>query len=102
MNYFAKFEKFIPHSISIPSFMTIGSQMPELDRGDFLSPPPYKIGSQNTPYKLGLSNFLFTRKNMQTAFYSHTRNKTIFILKVFWIKRNNSTEMFSLFWGKVK
>ena len=31
MNYFAKFEKFLPHSISIPSFMTFGSQMPELD-----------------------------------------------------------------------
>ena len=55
MNYFAKFEKFVPHSIIIPSFMTIGSQMPELDRGAFLPPPPpYKIGSQNTPYKLGL------------------------------------------------
>ena len=52
MNYFAKFEKFLPHSIMIPSFMTVGSQMPELDRGAFL--PPYKIGSQNTPYKLGL------------------------------------------------
>ena len=52
MNYFAKFEKFIPHSIIIPSFMTIRSQMPELDRGGFA--PPYKIGSQNTPYKLGL------------------------------------------------
>ena len=51
---FAKFEKFIPHSLIIPSFMTIGSQIPELDRGgDFLA-PPYKIGSQNTPYKLGL------------------------------------------------
>ena len=33
MNYFAKFEKFLPHSIIIPSFMTIGSQMPELDGG---------------------------------------------------------------------
>ena len=33
MNYFGKFEKFIPHSIIIPSFMTIGSQMLELDRG---------------------------------------------------------------------
>ena len=54
MKYFAKFEKFIPHSIIILSFMTIGSQMPELDRGAFLS-PPYKIGSQNTPYKLGLT-----------------------------------------------
>ena len=37
MNYFAKFEKFLPHSIIIPSFMTIGSQMPELDG-------PYKLG----------------------------------------------------------
>ena len=35
MNYFAKFEKFlIPHSIIILSFMTVGSQMPELDRGE--------------------------------------------------------------------
>ena len=36
--------------------MTIGSQMPELDReGGFLPPPPpYKLGSQNTPYNLGL------------------------------------------------
>ena len=54
MKYFAKFEKFIPHSIIIPSFMTIGSQMPELDWGAFLPPPPYKIDSQNTSYKLGL------------------------------------------------
>ena len=53
MKYFAKFEEFIPHSINIPSFMTTGSQMPELDRG---IPPPYKIGSQNTPYKLGLTH----------------------------------------------
>ena len=54
MNYVAKFEKLIPHSIIIPSFMTIGSQMPELDRGLFLPPPPHIIGSQNAPYKLGL------------------------------------------------
>ena len=53
INYFAKFEKLLPHSIIMPSFMTIGSQMPELDWGAF-PPPPYKIGSQNTPYKLGL------------------------------------------------
>ena len=53
MNYFARFEKFLPHSIIIPSFMTVGSQMPELDRGT--SPPPHKLGSQNTPYKLGLT-----------------------------------------------
>ena len=51
MKYFAKFEKFIPHSI----IMTIGSQMLELDWGAFLHPPPYKIGCQNTPYKLGLN-----------------------------------------------
>ena len=40
MNYFAKFEKFLPHSIIIPSFITIGSQMPELDRGASPPPPP--------------------------------------------------------------
>ena len=56
INYLAKFEKFLPHSIIIPSFMTVGSQMPELDQESFLPPPPqYKIGSQNTPYKLGLN-----------------------------------------------
>ena len=54
MKYFAKFKKFIPHSIIMPSFMTIGSQMPELDQQGFFA-PPYKIGRQNTPYKLGLN-----------------------------------------------
>ena len=55
MNYFAKFKTFIPHSIIIPSFMTIGSQMPGLDWWAFCPPPPpqpYKIGGQNTPNKL--------------------------------------------------
>ena len=62
MNYFAKFEKFLPHSIIISSFMTIGSQMPELDREGFFAPPPppYKIGSQNTLYKLGLRSLGLT------------------------------------------
>ena len=57
MNYFAKFEKFLPYSIIIPSFMTVRKQMPELDRrGGFFAPPPtYKLGSQNTLYKLGLN-----------------------------------------------
>ena len=41
-----------------PSFMTIGSQMPELDQASFC-PPPHKIGSQNTPYKLGLNTAAF-------------------------------------------
>ena len=40
MDYFAKFEKFLPHSIIIPSFMTVGSQMSELDQGGFLPLPP--------------------------------------------------------------
>ena len=57
--YFAKFEQFIPHSIIMPSFMTVGSQMPELDWGGFFAPPPYKIVCQNTPYKLGLNSNIF-------------------------------------------
>ena len=31
MNYFAKFEKFSAHSIIMPSVLTVGSQMLELD-----------------------------------------------------------------------
>ena len=53
MNYFAKFEKFLAHSISIPSFMTVRSQMSESDWGAL---PPYKLGSQNTPYEPGLKS----------------------------------------------
>ena len=35
--------------VIIASFMSVGNQMPELDRGAFLPPrPPYKIGGQNT------------------------------------------------------
>ena len=37
MNYLAKFEKFLLHSIVISSFMTVGSQMPELDWGACLA-----------------------------------------------------------------
>ena len=54
MNYFAKFEKFLPHSIIMPSFMAVGSQIPELDWGIFCPPPPYNLSSQNTPYKIWL------------------------------------------------
>ena len=57
MNYFAKFEKFLPHSIIMPSFMAVGGQMPELDWASCFAPsppPPYKLGNQNTPYKLEL------------------------------------------------
>ena len=35
---FAKFEKFLSHSIIIPSFMSVGIQMPGLDMGAF-DPP---------------------------------------------------------------
>ena len=35
----------------------------------------------------------FVHQKEQTALYSHTMNKTIFILKVFWIKSNNSIHM---------
>ena len=31
MNCFTKFEKFLPHSISMQSFMAVGGQMPKLD-----------------------------------------------------------------------
>ena len=56
INCFAKFEKFLPHIIIIPSFMSVGNQMPELDQGAFLPPPPpYKMGSQNPSYKSGLT-----------------------------------------------
>ena len=58
MNYFAKFEKFLPNSIIIRSFTSVRSQMPELDRGLF-TPSPYKIGNQNTPYKLGWRQFCY-------------------------------------------
>ena len=74
MNYFAKFEKFLPHSIIIPSFMTVGSQMPESDRRAFLPPSPYKLGGQNTPYKLGLthwqSSVSFLRISLLLSFYT--------------------------------
>ena len=56
MNCSAKFEKFLPHSIITPSFTSVGSQMPELDQGGGgVICPPYRIGSQNTAYKLGLN-----------------------------------------------
>ena len=43
MNCFAKLDKFLPHSIFIPSFMTVSSEMPELDPGAFCPPPPIQI-----------------------------------------------------------
>ena len=62
MNYFAKFEKLLPHSIIIPSLMTVGSQMSELDLGGGAFLPPYKTSNQNAPYRLGLSLALLVRR----------------------------------------
>ena len=53
MNYFAKFEKFLPHSIIIPSFYEYRKSNARVRRG---GGGAYKIGSQNTPYKLGLTS----------------------------------------------
>ena len=68
INCFTKFEKFLPHSIIVPSFMSVGSQILELDLGAFC--PPYKMGSQNTPYKLGLT-FLGVRVRDKMAISSY-------------------------------
>ena len=61
MNCFAKFEKFLPDSIIIPSFMTVEGQMAELEREGACCPSPHKIDGQNTPYKLRLSLVLIYR-----------------------------------------
>ena len=50
-NCFAKFEKFVPYSITMPSFVTVGGQIAELDPGA----SPYSLGSQDTPHSLGLN-----------------------------------------------
>ena len=64
-NCFAKFENVLPRSIILPSFMTVGSKMAKLEReGAFCPlPPPHKIDSQNTPYKLRLSLVLIYCNN---------------------------------------
>ena len=63
MNCFAKFGKVLTHSIIIPSFMTVGSQMAELEREGHFAPSPHKIDGQNTPYKLTLSLVLIYRNH---------------------------------------
>ena len=54
INYFVKFEKCIPHSIIIPKFYDYRKSNARVRLGGGFFAPPYKIGSQNTPYKLGL------------------------------------------------
>ena len=39
INCFTKFEKFLPHIIIMPSFMSVGNQMPKLERRLFCSLP---------------------------------------------------------------
>ena len=58
MNCFAKFEKFLPHSVIIPSFMTVESQMAELEREE-----AHKIDGRNTLYKLRLGLVLIYRNH---------------------------------------
>ena len=58
MNYFAKFEKFLPHGIyNYAKFYDCRKSNARVRQwGLFCPPPPYKLGSQNTPYKLGLKS----------------------------------------------
>ena len=49
MNCFAEFEKFLPHSIIMPSFRTVRIQMPELDGGRAFLPAPMQIRSSKYP-----------------------------------------------------
>ena len=45
-----EFEKFLPYSIIMPSFMTVGGQMPELAQGGGGRGQKYILGCQNTPF----------------------------------------------------
>ena len=55
MKYFAKFEKFIPQ-YNYTKFYDYRKSNARVRPGGFFAPPPYEIGCQNTPYKLGLRN----------------------------------------------
>ena len=57
MNCFAKLGKFLPHSIIIKALCLSGVIYARVITGGGAFCPPYKIGSQNTPYKLGLTLF---------------------------------------------
>ena len=58
INYFAKFEKFLPHGIIITSFMTVGShKMPELHGGGggggFFIPPQVNLSCSDWLMAIG-------------------------------------------------
>ena len=63
MNCFAKFEKLLPHSITIPSFDCRKSNGRVRAVGGILPPPPHKTDGQNTPYKLRLRLVLIYRNH---------------------------------------
>ena len=55
MKYFTKFEEFIPHNYT--KFYDYRKSNIRIRPGFSPPPPlPYKIGSQNTPYKLRLND----------------------------------------------
>ena len=60
----------------IPSLITVGSQMTELDWGEGGLPPIYKIGSQNISYKLGLKSSDYVKDDCSTSkllFFTYKR-----------------------------
>ena len=61
-NYIAKFEKFSLHSIILTSFMTVGSQIPELGQGRLKKDQYWSLHFSFVSYNKGnlvLSYFLF-------------------------------------------
>ena len=53
-NCFSKFEKFLPHSITMLKLFDCQTSNARVRPGkEFL--PPYKLGSQNTPFRFGLN-----------------------------------------------
>ena len=61
-NYFAKFENFLLHSIILTSFMTVGSQIPELGQGRLKKDQHRSLHFSSVSYNKGnlvLSYFLF-------------------------------------------
>ena len=55
INCCAKFEKFLPHIYNNTKFYVCRKSNARVRLGGGLLCPPHKIGSQNPPYKLGLT-----------------------------------------------
>ena len=56
MNNFAKLEKFLSQ-YNYTKFYDCRKSNARVRPGSFLPPPPYKLGGQNTPYKLALKDW---------------------------------------------